>query len=293
MTLRALKIFLTVAELENMTKAAEQLFTTQSSISQVIIDIEKEYKVLLFERFKNSLKLTPIGKEMYKYASSIIKDYNELTNVLKQGCENPRLRIGCSITAGASVIQEIILGILEEIPNLEYHTIITDTHQIEEGILRNDIDIAIVEGSIKSEDIIEIELLEDPMALICSINHKFSGRKSVTIEEIAEEPLIVREEGSGSRRLTLDAFKERGLTPNIVWTCQSQEIVKNLTSKNLGISVMTERAIKDYVNSGKLWACKIDGIDLHRTFRIIYHKDKFKTEPMNLFIEKALLLKEK
>jgi len=287
MTLRSLKIFIKVAELENMTKAADVLYTTQSSVSQVILDMEKEYNVVLFERLKNSLKLTEVGKEMLRYAYSIINSYDELENVLKHGSHNPRIRIGSSVSVGSTIIQNIVDELIHSIKNIKYSAFVGNTQMVEDGINKNEIDVGIVEGKIKSEDIVEIPLVEDPMVLICSPSHRLYGRETISMKELSNEPLIVREEGSGTRNQIMNEFTQLKLTPNVVWTCSNHEVVKQMVKQGFGISVMSYRIACDDIKKGSLWGCKISDANLSRTFRIVYHKDKYITTAMQKFIEIA------
>lgn len=293
MTIRQLRIFITVCELQNMTKAAEVLYTTQSSISQVILDIEKEYNVVLFERLKNQLCMTESGKQMLTYAKRIIADYDELTNMLKADSNNKVIKVGASVTAGSTMLYQILEEFLKENPGVKYKTLVAGTHIIEDGLVKNELDIGIVEGVIKNDDIIEEKLCDDPLVVICSPKHRLANKEKIKFNEIINEPIIVREEGSGTRKQFIGIFEKMKVEPNIVSTCNTQQAAVEAVKRNLGISVMSRSVVEKEIEEGTICVCDIDGYNFNRSYRIVYHKDKFMSEVIKKFIAitKSLYLK--
>lgn len=287
MTLRSLRIFVAVANYKNMTKTAEKLFISQSSISQAISEIEEEYNVVLFDRLKNGLVLTTVGNDMLKYAKSILAQYDELESVLKSDSLNPRIRLGASSTAGATIIKQIIRDLLNINNKLDYSTFVGNTSSVEEKILSNEIDIGIVEGDVISPDIKSEFLASDKLVFICSPDHRFYGKSSISIYDLANEPLILREETSGTRKQLTDQFKTLQITPNIVWSCTNNEVVISAVKENLGVSVLSARLCYESLSNGTLWSCDIRDVNLARSFKLVYHKDKYFSKTMNDFVTLA------
>lgn len=287
MTLRSLRIFVAVATYKNMTKTAEKLYITQSSISQAISEIESEYNVVLFDRLKNGLVLTSIGSDMLKYAKSILSQFDELESVLLNDSKNPRIRIGASSTAGGTIIKQIVRDLLDLNEKLDYSTFVGNTSSVIEKILSNEIDIGIVEGDITSPDIKTEFLSSDKLVLVCSPAHRFYGKSSISIQDLANEPLILREESSGTRRQLTDQFKNLDIKPNIVWDCTNNEVVISAVKEDLGVSVISARSCYDSLANGTLWSCDIADVDLERTFKLIYHKNKYFSKTMNDFVDLA------
>jgi len=285
MTLRSLEIFVTLATYKNMTKTAEKLFLTQSSISQVISQIESEYKVILFDRLKNGLELTSVGNDMLGYAKSILNLYDELESVLKKDSDNPRIRIGASVNIGLTILESIVTELIKEIPNLQYTTYCDNTKSIQDKLASNELDIGIVDGVITNKDILSETLTDDKMILICAPKHRFNGMDEVSLEEIVKEPLILREESSGARKQLLDVMKDLNEEPKIIWTATSGDVVKQAVKKNLGISVLSKRLVEEDLANGSLYGCGIKDVNLRREFKLIYHKDKFFTNTMKTFKE--------
>lgn len=284
MTLRSLKIFVAVATYKNMTKTAEKLFISQPSISQAISEIEEEYNVVLFDRLKNGLVLTTVGNDMLKYAKAILSQYDELESVLKSDSLNPRIRLGASSTAGATIIKQIIRELMDLNKKLDYTTFVGNTSSVEEKILSNEIDIGIVEGDISFSDIKSEFLANDKLVLICSPEHRFYGKTSISIFDLANEPLILREESSGTRKQLTDNFKALHITPNIVWSCTNNEVVISAVKENLGVSVLSAKLCYESLSNGTLWSCNIRDVNLARTFKLVYHKDKYFSKTMKDFV---------
>ncbi len=285
MTIRNLEIFVAIVECGNMSKAADKLWITQSSVSQAISEMEKEYNVLLFDRLKSGLQLTQVGQEMLKYAKNILNLINEMENVLQHESRSPKIRIGASATVGATVMRGYITDLLKEIPSEDYSVFVSNTTNIEQMLINNDLDIAIVEGECTNKDLKSEIVMDDRLVLICAPQHKFYGRAKVSLEEIAKEPLVLREIGSGTREQFLESLSEKGLHAEVKWNCNSPDIVKRAVKENLGVSVISERLVREDVEDGTLWACIIDDPNFVRTFKIIYHKDKYFTKTMKSLVK--------
>jgi len=287
MTLRSLRIFVTLATYKNMTRTAEKLFLTQSSISQVISQIEEEYNVVLFDRMKNGLSLTNVGNDMLKYAQSILNLYDELEAVMLKDSTNPKIRIGASVTVGSTILKNIIEELIKANKNLDYFSFVDNSRVIEDKVLSNEVDIGIIDGPLSHPDLKYEFLTDDKMVLICSPEHRLAGAKSVKLSEVAKESLIVREENSYSRKQIVDAFKELKVEPNIVWSCSTADAVKEAVKQNLGISVLSKRTVQDDLDQGLLCAIDISDVNLARQFKLIYNKEKYFTNTMNQFVELA------
>ena len=130
-----------------------------------------------------------------------------------------------------------------------------------------------------------ISPIHDKLVMICSVEHSFFGRSSVSLKEASQYPIIFREQGSGTRAQIEKEFHERGLPINIVWDCYNTEAIINGVADNHGISIISERLIRDAVRQGKLWACPVEDADFDRSFDLVYHKGKYITPILQEFID--------
>lgn len=283
MTLRSLEIFVSVVELGSMSAAARSLLITQSSVSQVILDIEKEYGVMLFERLSHGLHLTHVGKKMFDYSREILRLYHELEDVMKHESEAPHIKIGATVTVGTTVIEKIIFSLRKDYPDISCDLTVANTRSIEEKLLSNDLDVGLVEGTIENPNLVQSVAMEDTMVLICGDQHPFWGRKSVSINELANETWVLREEGSGTRAQIVSLLKQHGIVPEIPWCSNNFTNIKHAVAKNMGVSIISRRlALEEYAR-GDLWICDVDGADFSRTFKLVYHKNKFLSDTISRF----------
>lgn len=285
MTLRSLEIFNAVVKTGSMSAAAKLLCITQSSVSQVIIEMEKEYDVVLFERMKNGLRLTASGEEVLKYVKNILLLNDELTNVLNHESKSLRLRLGATITVGSTVMRDIVKNLEDNYPDVIHTVSIANTEIIEKMILENELDIGLVEGIIKSPDIVVKMAMMDRLVFICSNKHRLYGKETISIKDLEDEKLILRESGSGTRAQLIDELRNNNITPNIVWSSYTHEAIISAVEDNLGVSVISKRLVKKLYDKGELWIADFSDSDFTRSFKLAYHKDKHFTLPMKTFVE--------
>ncbi|CCL07113.1 Transcriptional regulator, LysR family [Clostridioides difficile CD002] len=285
MTIRSLEIFVKVAECGKMSEVARNMYITQSSVSQAISEIEKEYGVKLFDRISKKLYLTEAGKKLLGYGRHILAVNEEMNDCMKHCAKNIRIRVGATVTVGTCVISPIMLELYKVNPFIEPEVFVEDTRLIAKKLLNSELDIAIVEGKIKHPDIVTKSIINDNLVLICSHKHEFYKRDSIKVSELSNQPLIMRELGSGTRAQLEKQLKELKIPMNIRWSCYNSEAILRAVVDNFGIAVISELLIEDYLKKHLLWACDIEGINLHRTFDIAYHRSKFFTENISAFFD--------
>ncbi|MGI5971572.1 MAG: LysR family transcriptional regulator [Oscillospiraceae bacterium] len=284
MTLRDMEIFSKVARRQKMSLAAEELYISPSSVSQVITRIEQEYGTRLFERLSRTLYLTREGEELLAYVQTILAASRQLEMAMKSSRSRRVLRIGASLTVGTSVLSPFLSGMRERIEGLLPEVLVANTHILEEQLLCNGLDIALVEGKIQNESLIVIPAIDDRLVVACGRSHVFFGRDSVNPEELTGQPLILREQGSGTRAQLETELLSRGVSYYVAWTSYSPEAIKNAVIDGHGITVISQRLLEKEAAEGILWTCPINGLKLERTFDLVYHKDKKLTDDLKTFI---------
>ena len=210
---------------------------------------------------------------------------SEMNDCMKHCAKNIRIRVGATVTVGTCVISPIMLELYKVNPLIEPEVFVEDTRLIAKKLLNSELDIAIVEGKIKHPDIVTKSIINDNLVLICSHKHEFYKRDSIEVSELSNQPLIMRELGSGTRAQLEKQLKELKIPMNIRWSCYNSEAILRAVVDNFGIAVISELLIEDYLKKHLLWACDIEGINLHRTFDIAYHRSKFFTENISAFFD--------
>ena len=285
MTIRDIEIFMKVVECGKMSKAAKKLYISHSAVSQTITEMEKEYNVHFFERLSNRIYLTYAGKELYSYAQRFMNIYDGMCHFLQETNLDHGIRIGATLTVGSCVMREAVALLKKESKDAVTEVFVANTQLLEEKLLANELDVALVEGRIRHPHLMVEPVIEDMMVLICSPQHPFYGRKSVALHELEKQELILREQGSGTRAQLEEELIKRHIDYHVRWTSYSITAIKNAVMDNEGISLISVRLIKEEVQVGLLWQCLIEDISWQRTFDIVYHKDRFIFPTMEKFIQ--------
>lgn len=287
MNLRQLQIFVTVTETGKMSETGRQLYMTQPAVSQTISELEEDLQIKLFDRMNRKLYLTNAGELLYNYSKKILLLVNEAKSSIEDmaNMKMGRLRVGASTTIGIYLLPRIVGDFTKRYENIDSYFTIDNTGVIEEMILNNHIDIALVEGLIHSRDIIVKHFLDDELYLICSKNHRWARRKelSIDLEEITGEPLIVREKGSGTREVFEKVLDKNHLSYQPKHVLNNTEAIKKAVEADIGIAFISKLAVQEEINSGRLVKIDIKNIPITRKLNIIYHKDKYRSPLFDTF----------
>lgn len=285
MTIRHLKIFLEVVDSGSMTQAGKNLYITQPSVSQAIKEIEDHYNIKLFDRLARKLYITDIGEEFLAYARHIISLYEDMEQQMGHSRRTSKLRIGGSLTIGTYLLSELSRDFMLQNQDIQIKAVIDNTRVLEEMVIKSQLDFALVEGPIHSEDLVARAFMEDELILISSPDHPLAGTRSIKLEDLAGEELVVRESGSGTRELFENTMLARGYATNIKWICNNPEAIKNAVKANIGMSVISKMAVEKEIKKGLLSTVPMEGLELKRKFNIIYHKNKYITGAMEEFLQ--------
>ena len=273
MTLRHLRIFICVCEEGGMTKAAAKLLMTQPSVSQVVQELEEHYENRLFERLGRRLLLTPAGEELLRYARRQVQLDLQTESAMRAFAACHHLRIGASLTIGEVALVELLEALQTAAPELQVVSEIHNTAELEAMVLQDELDLALVEGEIRSPYLVEKPFMEDELVFVDSPQH---GSKTVrTPEEAAAQRFFVREEGSGTRKLFEQEMKVHELSYTAAGIYNNAEGIKRAVEAGLGITVISRRSVERELKAGSLLRFEVPGISFKRSFRLLYHKDKY------------------
>ena len=170
MTIRHLRTFVIVFQKESITKASEILHVSQPSVSLAIQELENYYHIRLFDRIGKRLSITEQGKWLYDYVLHIVSMFDEMETEVKTWNNKGTLRIGSSITIGNFILPQLIEEFQKRYREVEIKVSVCNTKTIEQYILNNEVDLALIEGKTEYEQIQMEHLMEDPLCLICAAN---------------------------------------------------------------------------------------------------------------------------
>lgn len=304
MTIRHLQIFIAVADTGKMRTAAEQLYISQPSVSQAVRELESHYDVKLFERLNQRIYITDSGKKLLSYARHIVASVEECEAALKAEKEYPLIRIGSSVSVGTAMLE----GFLEKYENMmssynftnpSYKTAqgaqtsikpdiritINNTAVIEQQILNNDLDIAMVEGNVESQELKQIVVGEDELFMVVGKTHAFYQHPDICIEQLNGEALISRESGSVDRNQFEQFLREQNIHMEKKWNCTNVQAIINSVIAGRGIGILSSLLIQKELASKELKILNINDVHMKRKIKLIYHKNKYLTEAMQRFAE--------
>lgn len=282
MTLRVLKIFIAVAEEQNMHRAAERLYVSQPSISQAISDLEKEYHVKLFERISQRLYLTDIAKELLTYAYRVVRAYEEMENMLLTKGQFKQIKIGTSVSVGTCLLYELLDQMKQKHPEVEVSVIVNNTGHIERLLLESQIDVGIVEGKIVASELCCHDMCEDELILVSSPSHPFA-HTACTIQDLQGEVFISREKGSYDRNQFEKYLLDHQISIQKRWICSNTEAIKNAVIHGYGLAILSRMVVQTELLQGILSEIHLQNVSIKRNIQFVYHKDKQVTDEMIWF----------
>lgn len=284
MTLRHMKIFTTVCRCKSATKAAEELGIAQPAVSLAIKELEQYYGVSLFDRISHRLYITDEGKRLFEYACKIVLLFDEAESDVRDWDSFGVLRIGSSITIGTCLLPNYVARFHSQYPKIKVLVTVDNSAEIEKKILENQLDFAMIEGSVHSDSIIRYPFLKDELILVCGAKGK-TFPDEVSVEQLAKLPFLLREKGSGTRELFDSTLLTKGITITPDWESISTEAIVNAVSCGLGVSVLPIKLVEHDLSQKNLKQIHIRGLTFERYFYLIHHKDKHLSKPILAFWE--------
>ncbi len=285
MTIRHLRVFLEVATLQSMSRAAQKLHFSQSTVSQVIKELETHYNTLLFERLSKRLYITANGKELMSYAKSIVAQFDALENAMNDAASMEHIHLGMTITCGSCILPILLKQCKKSIPHVDIISTICNTHVIEEKLLMGELDIALVEGKVKSKDLICTPIVDDNLVLAFHVSHEIAKKASFKPEDLHHMDFVVRESGSGTRECFDNYLSKHNVEIRKKVEAPFPEAMKHAIMDNNCLAVMSPRLLVDEIQNGSISTLRIDSNDWDRHFCLVHHKDKFFTASMQCMIE--------
>ncbi len=276
-----LAVFRTVSQEMSFRKAAEVLHLSQPAVSQQIRALEQEAGVRLFDRASGEghgtqIALTEAGRTLLRYADTAAHTMDEARQALAALNQSVagNLKLGASTTVAQYVLPRILGAFLREYPHVRLSLISGNTEHIADAVLEGQIALGIIEGPAMRRGLRTERLVPDEMVLIVGPQHAWASRKAspVTPIDLLQVPLLLRERGSGSRRVVERALKAAGLTLRslqIVMELDSTEAILSGVAAGLGVGFVSRSAIGKDLRLDTLRIVPVAGLEILRDFSFI------------------------
>lgn len=274
MNFHHLQVFYVVAKRLSYSRAAEELYISQPAVSRHVQSLERDFGAKLLGQRGNRVYLTDAGRIVFDYAQRVFALTEEAKRALceLEGLERGYLRLGASSTPGTYLLPSVVTLFRKRYPGIDVSLTIANSQQIEEQVLKNELDIGFVGASFLPE--LQVQpYVRDALVLIVPPRHPFVERGSISVQELEYQPFIVREAGSGTRRLLEDELNRAGVTLRHRFELCGCEATKRAVAAGMGIAVVSGYSVDLEVESGILKTVIIQDLCLERELSIISHKD--------------------
>ncbi|MFV0342452.1 MAG: LysR substrate-binding domain-containing protein [Anaerocolumna sp.] len=281
-----IETFINLCEEKSYTKTAKKLCMTQPAVSQHIKYLEQYYGVDLFSTKGKNLILTEKGEILKKYAFLSKAQWIKTKTLMEEDTAAKHVNFGATLTIGEYVLPDILARVMKESSSTTYTMLVDNTQTLLDKLSRGLIDFAFIEGQFDQKEFITRFFIDAFFIPVCAKEHDFANR-TVDFSEIFNEPIIVREKGSGTRGVleqvllehnhTMDSFSKITEIGNI-------NIIKNMVERKLGITFLYKDAVKEELHNNVLAEIKLRDFTVKRDYHFVCLKDSpFTEENLNIF----------
>lgn len=291
MELRQLEAFARAAEKQSFSEAARELYLTQPTISVHIGALEKELNVKLLERTTKRVVLTKEGERLYEYAKEMLAIREEVYQEFGETCQKlVKIRIAASTIPSQHMLPELIPAFQKLYPKVHFLLKQGDSAFVVEEIRKHRADIGFAGMKLPEKSLCYLPFYEDRMVFILPNEEHYRRilEKPAPLDEILMEPVILREEGSGTKKKAESFFEDRGIQKerlNVVAYMNDQEMIKKSVSKGMGISIISRKSVLDYEKMGRLLVYEPEEKPIERLLYLVFEQRKRFNRTEKEFIE--------
>jgi len=294
-TIRQLEIFNAVVESGQVTKAAKQLFLTQSAVSLALSEMENQLGGALFDRTGRSLELNDRGRFFLPLSREILDKLEDLNNLMneKDGKFAGSLNLVASSTIGNYVLPYLITAFKNLHPDVHINMLVCNTKNAEKMILERTVDLGFVEGEVNHEQIVVQEWFHDELVLI---SRPQKDPAAVVVCDVATDlkkfKWVMREPGSGTSQTFKSKLGKYVTDLQVVMELGHTEAIKKAVEAGAGIGCLSKLTVCRAINRGWLQQVPLFGVNTERQLSIIHHKNKAKTRLISEFLDFCFLLSQ-
>jgi len=288
-TLHQLKVFEAVARHRSFTRAAEELFLTQPTVSMQVKQLSKAVGLPLFEQVGKQLYLTTAGEELYATCHDIFEKISQFEIVVAdlKGLKQGGLRLS-TITTAKYVIPRLLGPFCQRYPGIDVSLTVTNHERVLENLAHNRDDLYIVSQTPEDVDVSFHPFLENPLVVLAPRSHPLAGEKNIPLQRLADEPFIMREPGSGTRKAVQDLFERNGISVKVKLDLGSNEAIKQAIAGGLGISVLSRHTLALEGLNSQITVLDVEEFPIKRYWYIIYPTGKRLSVVARTFFEYLL-----
>ena len=269
MTLRQLELFVAVAESGSFSRGGEQLSLTQSTVSQHIAALEEEFGTRLLDRISKGVVLTAGGKIFLQQARMVLNEVKQLQQAMNRfhGIDNATLSLGASNIPANYLIPRLLPLLQQRYPGISLDVRMGDTQQILNDIRNQRVELGLVGGRIEDDSYSYLPIISDELILIAGADHPLRTAGTISVQQIFEQELVVREQGSGTWQSLNNALLRAGRDPQslrILARLGSNEAVRRAVAAGYGCAFVSDLSTRESIQRGDLYRVEVDGLRIIR-----------------------------
>jgi LysR family transcriptional regulator, low CO2-responsive transcriptional regulator len=274
-TFHQLKVFEVTARRGSFTRAAEELFLTQPTVSIQMKQLTKAVGLPLFEQVGKRLYLTDAGQELLDTCQDIFERLSqfEMTVADLQGLKKGQLKLSV-ITTAKYVIPRLLGPFCQQYPGIDVSLIVTNHENIVERLRENLDDLYIPSQIPDNQDVHTYAFLDNPLVVLASRNHPLAKEPYILLKELNGQSFIMREPGSGTRQAVEKLFGEHEISINVRLELGSNEAIKQAVAGGLGISVLSKHCLALEGEAGQIAVLNVEGFPIERQWQVVFPKGK-------------------
>jgi DNA-binding transcriptional LysR family regulator len=292
MDTRQLAAFCAVVERKSFSEAAERLGVTQPAVSQQIRSLEERVGQQLLDRSGRRVEPTEAGNRLYRSAQRLLALERQLLEEVVGEAEGPlrgQLAIGASTGPGGTVVPVLLCEFAEANPEVTIDLTISDTQTIVDRVARRELELGIVGATPRNRSVAYEPFFRDEVVLVCPPGHPFAGR-TVSLDDLRGERLIVMQEGAGVRQVIEDELREKGTRLrdlDVRLELGLQESVKSAVEAGHGVTFISRTAVEPELASGALAEAGVRGLEPSREISLVRATGRVSTRVADAFVEFA------
>jgi DNA-binding transcriptional LysR family regulator len=292
MDTRQLAAFCAVVERRSFSQAAERLGVTQPAVSLQVRSLEKRLGAQLLDRSGRRVEPTEAGLRLYRSAQRMLALEEQLVSEVAsttEGALGGELVLGASTGPAAIAVPLLLCEFQREHPDVRVHLTVSDTHTVVERVAARELELGIVGASRRYRGVRFEPFLSDQVILACPPGHRFGGR-TVTLEELREETLILMQEGAGVRQILEDGLRRRGVRLrdlDVRLELGLQESVRHAVEAGYGVTFISRTAVESELAAGTLEEARVEGLEATRQISLASATGRARTRVADAFVEFA------
>lgn len=283
-SLRQLEVFAAIGQFGTVSAAADKLAMSQSAASTSLSELENQFDCRLFDRNGKRLRLNETGRLLLPKARELLDRAAEVEAILTGGLTFGALRVGATLTIGNYLGTLLVGEFMRRYTGSQIKLEVHNTTQIAEQVKHFELDLGLIEGEYEDSALSMTEWVDDELAVFCAPDHPLAKRRSLKIEQVLQEPWILREFGSGTRQTLDRALKPWRDQLKIRLELEHTEAIMHAVQAGLGIGCVSRLALKESFRRGSLIELKLKEINLQRKFYFLLHKQKYRTPGIDAFL---------